>query len=276
MRYISFIACIFMMTHLLGQQSLLDLVPTESDDGIEKAFEGLEVAATQLYTYRDGYLYEIITKKHFVTTIHLSPHEEILDSRFLASGEEAFFSIALTDGIVEGVRYQILLIKPLEINVSTNLIVPTTRRTYQLLLTSNENIGMYNVRWRYPGEVIETDINATADSRRNETNVTIEPINPEKINFNYAIKSIKRKIPTWTPTNVFDDGVRIYVRFPSSLQIVNLPTVLEVAGRARNVVNFRVVGEYYVLDSLYKHLEFIVEHERKTNREIVHVKRTLR
>ena len=64
---------------------------------------------------------------------------------------------------------------------------------------------------------------------------------------------IKGDSPNWRPTRVFDDGAKTYIQFPKDLSVSEAPPlfVTERKGKTANLVNYRVKGDYYVVDRLF-------------------------
>ena len=62
--------------------------------------------------------------------------------------------------------------------------------------------------------------------------------------------------PRWTPTSVFNDGLRTFITFDPDLQVDEAPVLFVIApdGEAQ-MVNYRQVGGLYVVDRVFDRAE---------------------
>ena len=164
-----------------------------------------------------------------------------------------------------------VIVKPKEYNLATNLVIGTTRRTYHVGLVSiaeprvqaGEIAYHRHVAFYYPGELVQRW--ATAERLALERRARREPpaaveitgFSLDRLNFAYTIKAGK-KAP-WVPTTVFDDGEHVYIRLPRSVKSADLPAVLvEATGGELAVPNYRLRGDWYVVDGLFRRAELVV------------------
>ena len=144
-----------------------------------------------------------------------------------------------------------ILVKPFAAGLSTNIIITTDRRAYHLQLESTPATAMTAISWTYPGDALlalrrsETAIAAAAPIA---TGLTVE-----KLNFAYAISGDD---PPWRPLRAFDDGQQVFIEFPASVSVGEVPPlfVIDAAGDA-SLVNYRMAGRYYVVDRLFSAAE---------------------
>ena len=64
---------------------------------------------------------------------------------------------------------------------------------------------------------------------------------------NYTIQVVKGT-PSWTPVQVFDDGLRTFVRFPSAMALREAPVLFVLRDSETQLVNYRVKNDTYVID----------------------------
>lgn len=69
------------------------------------------------------------------------------------------------------------------------------------------------------------------------------------LNYNYTIKPASKNI-TWLPAAVYNDGVKTYIQFPQTLRSSEAPIFMLLRGNSREMVNYRIVGNTYVVDYL--------------------------
>jgi type IV secretion system protein VirB9 len=78
-----------------------------------------------------------------------------------------------------------------------------------------------------------------------------------KANFNYLIVRQKNApAPSWCPLRAFDDGRKTYIQFPPKVTVTEAPPLF-VLGRKGDaqLVNYRVKGEWYIVDRLFDKAE---------------------
>ena len=105
------------------------------------------INAIQVWPYSEGALYQLYTSPGRVTAINLQPGEELVT---VAAGDTVRWIVGdTTSGSDEALRTSVL-VKPTRVDLKTNLVITTTRRTYLLELTSTEQSWMASVSWDYP------------------------------------------------------------------------------------------------------------------------------
>jgi len=78
-----------------------------------------------------------------------------------------------------------------------------------------------------------------------------------KANFNYLILRQKHSsTPAWCPLRAFDDGQKTYIQFPPKVTVTEAPPLF-VLGRNGDaqLVNYRVKGDWYIVDRLFDKAE---------------------
>lgn len=190
------------------------------------------VDAVQVYDYEPGAVYEVITAPGFVTVLRLRLGEEILH---LAAGDTSRWLIeAITSGVTDpqgsladtllveprlpqATRVSVL-IKPRRPLIQTNLVIATNQRTYLIDLKSVDVTAYHSVvEWTYPKEATHklSVIRSSAFLARDDGTR----------NYAYLIKTPPGNVPRWTPVSVYDDGHRVYVRFPKGIDDLRRPPV---------------------------------------------------
>jgi len=216
---------------------------------IEPSTDGY-VNAIQVYPYTEGALYRLYTSPGQVSDIALQPGEELVS---VSAGDTVRWVVGDTvSGAGAGTRAHVL-VKPVAAGLSTNLMIATDRRTYHLELTSLEAGYMAALSWRYPADQLAelTHRNARALSREA---VSVTPdVRLADLNFGYRIDG---DTPPWRPLRVFDDGRQVFIQMPAELAATDAPPlfVLSTQGSAE-LVNYRVRGTYYIVDTLFETAE---------------------
>ncbi|OYW85728.1 MAG: P-type conjugative transfer protein TrbG [Sphingobium sp. 32-64-5] len=202
------------------------------------------VNAVQVYPYGEGVLYRLFAAPERVTDIALQPGEAIVS---VAAGDTARWTVGdTTSGAGESRRVHIL-VKPFAAGLSTNLVITTDRRAYHLQLDSTPATAMAALSWTYPQDEL------IAIRRRQETAEAARPIASglavERLDFGYVVTGDK---PAWRPLRAFDDGRQTFVEFPASVGVGEAPPLFLIGDRGdAQLVNYRMVGRFYVVDRLF-------------------------
>lgn len=208
--------------------------------------------------------------------VELQVGETLTDAPILADADS--WSVqAYTVGAGADARPEVA-VKPLLCGVSTNVVLPTTRRRYELSLLSApcravddwDHNAAYTrrVRFTYPDDAEWREAQAqaaepvaTADAGR----VSLAPGVPvESLRFDYTWER-KNGFP-WSPVQVFDDGTHMYIRVPASAREYEMPIlyVVEASGE-RAVLNYATPGDgaFFKTDRIVGHLALVIGNPRR-------------
>ncbi|WP_306253322.1 P-type conjugative transfer protein TrbG [Parvularcula sp. IMCC14364] len=209
-----------------------------------KVEPGLEnyVNAVQIYPYTPGALYQLYTAPGQVSVISLERGESLVS---VSAGDTARWIVGDTvSGAGASTQVQIL-VKPVSPGLSTNLVITTSKRTYLVEMRSFRETYMAALSWAYPADphmVVEEG------SMRN-----VRTLDPADLNFHYEISGPR---PRWRPARVFDDAMKTYIEFPSTVDTSETPPLFIIgSSKEPELVNYRVLGRYYVVDRLFDHAE---------------------
>lgn len=202
------------------------------------------INAIQVYPYTEGALYRLYAAPGQVSDIALQPGETLTA---VSSGDTVRWVIGdTTSGLGDASQVHVL-VKPFAPGLKTNLVITTDRRSYHLQLESTERTAMAAISWTYPQDrlrVLQRQ-NAQAES---ETPVA-SGIALENLRFRYAISGDS---PPWRPVRAFDDGSKVYIEFPARIDQGEAPPLFVVGPDGNNqLVNYRVRGNYYIVDRLF-------------------------
>lgn len=150
-------------------------------------------------------------------------------------------------------RSTIVVVKPTECGITTNTVLSTDRRLYDLTLdsppcssrtTNPAGQGGRQIRFYYPDEPVRTAPGA-------EAAIDTVGIRIVELNRNYRLPR-KPKFP-WTPAEIFDDGAHVYIRVPESARHHEAPVLyaLDEDG-TRVLVNYTLRGDTYVTDRTFR------------------------
>lgn len=146
-----------------------------------------------------------------------------------------------------------LVIKPSDVGLSTNVLVHTDRRTYNLRLVSKKNSWMPIVAFTYP-EDAQAQWAAFKEQRQQtmlqaRTQYTDSPtVAHSNLNFNYRIHG---EAPSWKPIRVYSDRNKTYIQFPQTARNAEIPALVLLGnGNQEQLVNYRMVDDRFVVDKI--------------------------
>ena len=239
----------------------IEIFPVSVEDAHEQARVepggGDYLGALQVYPFKRGSVFQVYTVPEQVTDIALEPGEELIS---VSAGDTSRWMVGDTrSGAGANVQAHIL-VKPLQADISTNLVVLTSKRTYYMELHARESGYMAGVSWSYsdalrpPSEFGLMQVSAKPISQLRGISgsgyKTVPDI--EALNFSYKIKGDH---PDWRPVRAFDDGRKVYIQFPLTIGRSEAPPLFVKSGGETALVNYRVKGRYYVVDRLFEEAE---------------------
>jgi type IV secretion system protein VirB9 len=173
----------------------------------------------------------------------------------------------------------LLIVKPIEAGLETDLIVPTDRRTYVLRLVSDPARFVSRLAFKYPGEdkVKWATFQAQQDAAKRDAEILaaqerakdkqagVVPMADDAIDnlyFDYKLSGDA----AFRPDRVLDDGRHTYLIYPNDGRFRELPTLLMVVNGKTELVNFRVDGSRYIVDRLFDKAVLVVGVGKKQTR----------
>ncbi|WP_313454263.1 TrbG/VirB9 family P-type conjugative transfer protein [Brevundimonas sp.] len=214
------------------------------------AAEDVFVGGVQVFAWSPGRVYPVRTAPLRVTTLTLGPDEALVSK---AAGDTVRWQIGETTSGAGTSQRAHVLIKPLQRGLETNLVLTTTRRVYYLDLTSG-GVDRFNaaVAWDV-GALAPISRAAEATPAFRVPDPVVTPQGP--LDARYRIDPQGRR-PRWTPSSVFNDGVRTFIAFDSDLQIDEAPALFVIAPDGeRQMVNYRQDGGLFIVDRVFDRAE---------------------
>ena len=202
------------------------------------------INAIQVYPYVEGALYQLYAAPERVSDIVLQPGETLTS---VSAGDTVRWVIGDTlSGAGDNQRTHVL-VKPFAPGLTTNLVITTDRRSYHLQLDSTEKTAMAAISWTYSSDQIAVlrRQNAAAEAAFPvASNIALD-----NIRFRYAISGDN---PPWKPLRAFDDGHKVYIEFPRRIDQGEAPPLFVVGSDGGSeLVNYRMRGNYYIVDRLF-------------------------
>ena len=202
------------------------------------------INAIQVYPYSKGALYQLYAAVNQVTDIALEASEKLVS---VSAGDTVRWVVGdTTSG--EGKDAQVhILVKPIGADLETNLVIATDRRTYHLEMQSSPATYMASVSWAYPGAELVSLKKPRAEAYSAGAAADVG-LKLSEMRFRYRIEGDA----PWKPTQVFDDGAKVYIQFPPGLAQSEAPPLFIIGPDGKPaLVNYRVRGTTYIVDRLF-------------------------
>lgn len=213
--------------------------------------DGTPHASKTTYEFKPDSLFEVHTRKGYVTDIKLKPGETIT---YLGAGDTVRWLI--DQSTVAGTTH--VYIKPLADGIQTNMIINTGSHSYRLLIDEGNGFTPI-VEFVFPQEEMQKQLLTKPVLTKEEQHFSDIYMTTAKsgkrvlknINRNYKVKKHGSFSEDMLPTEIFDDGIRTYYKMPQSNKY-DLPTLYLVEDGKLSLVNYRVRGEYFVADRIFE------------------------
>jgi P-type conjugative transfer protein TrbG len=171
----------------------------------------------------------------------------------------------------------ILVVKPIACDLSTNLVVATDRRIYELALDSppcrNADSGdaTYNprlqytgvTRFYYPDELVrrwagEEELARAEAERASQGRTPLAPAaRLAHLNFDYSWDRGRRW--PWVPSQVFDDGEHTYLALAPAARLADMPLLFALGPRGElTLINHHLEGQTMIADRVLERAVLIV------------------
>lgn len=187
-----------------------------------------------------------------VCSIQLQAGEVVND---VHAGDTARWRITpATSGAGEGAT-TFVIVKPTDAGLVTNLLITTDRRTYTIKLASTQKEWIPVLSFDYPDDVNRAWASYRAAQAR-QVNATTLPTgqNLANLDFDFRLRGDK---PRWRPQRVYTDGSKTYIQFASADFGGEAPALVALgsdgglfSGPSEQLVNYRVIGDRYVVDKV--------------------------
>jgi len=178
--------------------------------------------------------------------IQLQPGETVRD---VFVGDTVRWKIEPATSGTAGNQRISIIVKPADPNLSTNMVITTSRRVYHIALKSSLHNYMARVSFAYGDETPNWN---EANNRLTQASGTADGgIYPEKLNFAYRVSGDN---PSWKPIRIYNDGTKTYIQF-AGFAGGDAPVLYVVSGGIFNseqkIVNYRLDGDMMVVDLLF-------------------------
>ena len=207
-----------------------------------------------LYTYGVG-LPTAVCAPFRVCTIELQPGEKMTGEPKI--GDDVRWLVEPGTSGTGDAATPLLLIKPRQDGLDTNMVVTTDRRTYYVRLISKTTDYIARMAFNYPDDekikwdaYLQKQKQEEAEERAASRVDGIAPGGMDSLFFDYEIKGSDHD-PSIRPIRVLDDGVKTYIVMSALAEHRELPTLVIHGVDGNEMVNYRVKGDTYIVDRLF-------------------------
>lgn len=225
-----------------------------------------------LFTYGVG-LPSVVCAPLRICTIELQPGERLTGQPQI--GDSTRWEVEPGNSGSGERATPVLLVKPHEVGLDTNLVVMTDRRTYYMRLVSRESDYIARTAFSYQDDENHRWQAYLADQEKRkiseQAQATIAPVAEntlDKLNYNYKIKGGP---PAIRPVMVFDNGNKTYIQMPAAALHRELPTLIvqnsKIKGqKGEEMVNFRVRNNIFIVDRLFDRAALLLGTGKKASK----------
>jgi type IV secretion system protein VirB9 len=216
-----------------------------------------------VYTYGAG-LATIVCAPLRVCIVELQAGEQLVGEPQI--GDSVRWNIAPAVYGKADVQTTLVVIKPQDSGLDTNLLITTDRRAYYLRLISKPVDYIARVSFAYPNDAAQNQVwkkHAANTEVRQETQ-SWHPATIDNLHFDYQIKG---KSSYFKPVQVFDDGTKTYIRMSPGTIARDLPVLVALGTDGKpEIVNYRVKENTYIADRLFDHAELVLGNGKKAQK----------
>ena len=208
-----------------------------------------------LYSYGAG-LPTVVCTPLRVCIIELQAGEKVVGEHHI--GDSVRWNIAPAMYGTGDQATSIIVLKPQNADLDTNLLITTDRRAYYLRLVSKPEEYVARIAFAYAADdsapkwqqqLAAQHAQEKLELRSAETPPAI--LAADKLNFDYRIKGGDDNI---RPRRVFDDGAKTYIQMPAEVQHREAPVLLIIGTDGKGeMTNYRVKDQTYIVDRLFDH-----------------------
>lgn len=189
-----------------------------------------------------------------VCSIQLQPGEVVND---VHAGDTARWRITPATSGTGGAETTFVIVKPTDAGLTTNLFITTDRRSYTIKLASTQRDWIPVLSFDYPDDV-QRAWDAYREGQQRHVTATTLPTgqNLAALDFGFRLRGDK---PRWRPQRVYTDGSKTYIQFPSGNFGSEAPALVALGSRRNSteLINYRVVGDRYVVDQVIERAALI-------------------
>ncbi len=218
-----------------------------------------------IYTFGSG-LATVVCAPLRLCVLELQPGEQVVGEPHI--GDSVRWSVSPAVSGAGNAVTNMVVIKPKEAGLDTNLVIPTNRRAYYVRLLSRQQEYLPLVAFSYPDDDLAKWKKAVEAQERTREEFEASQLTPvdslNNLHFDYQIMGGTQYL---RPVRVVDDGKKTYIQMPEGAASREAP-ILVVSGldSTAEMVNYRVKGTMYIVDRLFEHGALLLGSGKKQER----------
>ncbi|MBP3748817.1 MAG: P-type conjugative transfer protein TrbG [Ruminobacter sp.] len=155
-----------------------------------------------------------------------------------------------------------IIIKPLDVGISTNMVITTNRRVYHIDLSSSKSQNIPRISFVYPEESLAKFKLLQDRKKQTIANNTIPETNEYLGNLDFEYEVTGADV-IWKPVRVYNDGKKTVIEMPSSMNSNESPALLVTrynknSRNSEQLVNYRVQNNRYIVDAIFYEAELVL------------------
>lgn len=149
-----------------------------------------------------------------------------------------------------------VIAKPKAADISTNIVIATSKRIYHIGLLSKSGMYVKQAKFYYPQEMLKAlnEFNASEAQRLKDQDdrevASLPMIDLTQVDDHYSI-SASSDI-AWKPIRAFNDGTHVYIQMPEQIRVTSAPVIFINQHDHQALVNYRIKDNYYIVDTLFR------------------------
>ena len=217
-----------------------------------------------LYTYGAG-LPTLVCAPLRVCVVELEAGEKLVGEPQIGDSVRWVISPA-TSGSGD-LTTSMIVVKPKQAGLDTNLLVTTDRRAYYVRLISKPEDYLARIAFAYPeNEALKWKARLAEDQRRRAESEAVEVAPVESLEDLYFDYKIQGGDENMRPIRVVDDGKKTFIQMTPNAAHRETPVLVVLGPDGPEMVNYRVKGDMYIVDRLFERGALILGVGKKTRR----------
>lgn len=167
----------------------------------------------------------------------------------------------------------VVIVKPTEPGLKTNLTITTDRRIYIIKLVSANHEWVPILAFDYPDDVDRAWSDYRARQGKATNAATLKGgVNVSSLDFNFRMSGDA----PWKPIRVYSDGEKTYIEFPDGNFPEGMPALVELADDAgvfkdesSQLVNYRAIGNKFVADKRLRRFALVLGIDKNEKKVVI-------
>lgn len=161
-----------------------------------------------------------------------------------------------------------VFVKPLDVGLTTSLVITTNKRIYHIKLLSRASGHTPYVGFIYGEQIMAAKAREDKRQEWRSTEIEGQTVDLSGLDFDYRVDGKA----SWKPARVYNDGRQTFIKLPDSAANRETPVLLTMRGKTEQMVNYRFRNNTFEVDGLFDHLALVSGVGREQER--VDVKRS--